>query len=314
MEVIRGLHNLRESSRGCVLSIGNYDGVHLGHQALLGALRQQSVATGLPATVLTFEPTPREYFAPHAAPRRVLTLRDKIEALAGQGVQRVVIARFNARLAAYSAERFVREVIVQRLAAKALVIGDDFRFGAGRKGDFALLQQLSGEGGYTLTQAPTLVTDGLRCSSTLLRAALAAAELEPARRLLGRRYRISGRVRHGKKLARELGMPTANLPMRRLPPLPFGVYAVRATVPGLYDGCAGVASLGVRPAVGTTPCLLEVHLFADNPDLYGREMCVDFLRFEREEKNFDSLDALKRQMQLDADRVKTYFANTNRGI
>lgn len=314
MEVIRGLHNLRESSRGCVLSIGNYDGVHLGHQALLGALRQQSAATGLPATVLTFEPTPREYFAPDTAPRRVLTLRDKIDALAGQGVQRVVIARFNARLAAYSAERFVREVIVQRLAARALVIGDDFRFGAGRKGDFALLQQLSGEGGYTLTQAPTLVTDGLRCSSTALRAALAAAELEPARRLLGRRYRISGRVRHGKKLARELGMPTANLPMRRLPPLPFGVYAVRATVPGRYDGCAGVASLGVRPAVGTTPCLLEVHLFADNPDLYGETMCVDFLRFEREEKNFDSLDALKRQMQLDADRVKTYFANTNRGI
>ncbi|MDO9452992.1 MAG: bifunctional riboflavin kinase/FAD synthetase [Stagnimonas sp.] len=314
MQLIRGLHNLRDASRGCVLSIGNYDGVHLGHQALLAQLRQHSADTGLPATVLTFEPTPREYFAPAQAPRRVLTLRDKLAALAAQGVQRVVIARFDARLAACSAENFITDVIARDLGAKVLVIGDDFRFGAGRRGDFALLQQQAASAGYRLVQAPTLITDAVRCSSTALRAALAKAELEVARRLLGRRFRISGRVCHGKKLARELGMPTANLPMRRLPPLPFGVYAVHASVPGMFDGCAGVASLGVRPAVGTTPCLLEVHLFADNPDLYGREMCVDFLRFEREEQNFASLDALKSQMRLDADRVKTYFANTNRGI
>ena len=314
MQLIRGLHNLRDASRGCVLSIGNYDGVHLGHQALLAELRKHSADTGLPATVLTFEPTPREYFAPAQAPRRVLTLRDKLAALAAHGVQRVVVARFDARLAACSAEAFISDVIARDLGAKVLVIGDDFRFGAARRGDFATLEQQAATAGYRLVQAPTLITDTVRCSSTALRAALAKAELEPARRLLGRRFRISGRVRHGKKLARELGMPTANLPMRRLPPLPFGVYAVRATVPGMFDGCAGVASLGVRPAIGTTPCLLEVHLFADNPDLYDREMCVDFLRFEREEQNFASLDALKRQMQLDADRVKTFFANTNRGI
>lgn len=307
MQLIRGLHNLRDASRGCVLSIGNYDGVHLGHQALLAQLRQHSAETGLPATVLTFEPTPREYFAPAQAPRRVLTLRDKLAALAAHGVQRVVIARFDARLAACSAEAFISDVIARDLGAKVLVIGDDFRFGTGRRGDFAMLQQQAAAQGYQLVQAPTLITDSVRCSSTALRAALAAGELEAAQRLLGRRFTISGRVRHGKKLARELGMPTANLPMRRLPPLPFGVYAVRATVPGLFDGCPGVASLGVRPAVGTTPCLLEVHLFADNPDLYGHEMCVEFLRFEREEKNFASIEALKQQMHLDAERVKTLF-------
>jgi len=314
MELIRGLHNLRKASRGCVLSIGNYDGVHRGHQALLSELRKRSAETGLPTTVLTFEPTPREYFAPQSAPRRVLTLRDKIDALASYGVQRVVVARFDARLAAFSAETFIREVIVRDLGAKVLVIGDDFRFGAGRQGDYALLQQHAAKEGYALVQAPMLVTDGVRCSSTALRAALAAAELEPARRLLGRRYAISGRVRHGKKLARELGMRTANLPLKRRPPLPYGVYAVRVTVPGLFDGCAGVASMGVRPAVGGTPCLLEAHLFTSEVDLYDRDMRVEFFRFEREERNFDSLDALKRQMQLDADRVKTYFANTNRGI
>ena len=314
MELIRGLHNLRDASRGCVLSIGNYDGVHRGHQALLAALRMRSAETGLPATVLTFEPTPREYFAPDQAPRRVLTLRDKIEALASYGVQRLVIAKFNARLASYTPEAFISEVISRDLGAKVLVIGDDFRFGAGRKGDFALLQQRASTYGYALVQAPTLVINDLRCSSTALRAALAGAQLEAAHRLLGRRFAISGRVRHGKKLARELGMPTANLPLRRLPPLPFGVYAVRVTVPGRFDGCAGIASLGVRPAVGTTPCLLEAHLFDVQADLYGETLKVEFLRFEREEQNFASLDALKQQMQRDADHVKTYFANTNRGI
>ena len=313
MQLIRGLHNLRDASRGCVLSIGNYDGVHRGHQALLQELRRQSEATGLPATVLTFEPTPREYFVPEQAPRRVLTLRDKLDALAAHGVQRVVIAHFDARLAACSAEAFISDVISRDLGTKVLVIGDDFRFGAGRRGDFAMLQQHAASQGYQLVQAPTLITDSVRCSSTALRAALAAGELEAAQRLLGRRFAISGRVRHGKKLARALDMPTANLPLRRLPPLPFGVYAIRASVPGRFDGCEGIASLGVRPTVGTTPCLLEAHLFDVQADLYGAEMKVEFLRFEREEQNFASIEALKQQMHADAERVKTFFANLNRG-
>jgi riboflavin kinase/FMN adenylyltransferase len=314
MELIRGLHNLRATARGAVLSIGNYDGVHRGHQALLSALRREADATGLPATVLTFEPTPREYFSPERAPRRVLTLRDKLEALATAGVERVVVARFDARLALLSAEDFIQNVLVDALGTRALVIGDDFRFGTGRRGDAEMLAAHAAGGGYRLVQAPTLEVEGLRCSSTALRAALAEGELAVARQLLGRRYAISGRVRHGKKLARELGMPTANLPLQRLPPLPLGVYAVRATVPGRFDGCAGVASLGVRPTIGTTPCLLEVHLFAEAGDLYGQPMRVEFLRYERPEEKFESLEALQRQMRADAEQVKTFFANINRGI
>lgn len=311
MELIRGLHNLRANPRGCVLSIGNYDGVHRGHQALLAELVRHSAETGVPATVLTFEPTPREYFTPEKAPRRVLTLRDKLAALAAYGVQRVVIARFDARLAKLTAEAFISEVIVGALATQVLVIGDDFRFGAGRRGDFALLQAQASLQGYRLVQAPTLVTDGLRCSSTALRTALAKAELESASRLLGRPFTLTGRVRHGKKLARELGMPTANIPLHRTPPLPFGVYAVRASVPGLLDRAAAIASMGVRPAIGTTPCLLEVHVFDREIDLYGAEMQVEFLRFERAEQNFESLADLQQQMQRDAEGVKTLFANAS---
>lgn len=314
MELIRGLHNLPAPAHGCVLSIGNYDGVHRGHQALLAQLRALSTETGLPATVLTFEPTPREYFAPGQAPLRVLTLRDKLDALASYGVQRVVIARFDARLAELSAGAFISEVIGKQLGAKALVIGDDFRFGRGRQGDFALLQAEARRHDYQLVRAETLMVEGSRCSSTALRAALAEADLPAARRLLGRHFSISGPVRHGKKLARELGMPTANIPLHRKPPLPFGVYAVRASVLGQLHGCAGIASLGVRPTIGTTPCLLEVHLFGTDAQLYGKPMKVEFLRHEREEQKFDSLAAMKRQMHLDADHVKTYFANINRGL
>ncbi len=314
MQLIRGLHNVSAVTPGCVLSIGNYDGVHRGHQALLAELSKHSLETGLPATVLTFEPTPREYFAAAQAPRRVLSLRDKLEALAAYGVQRVVIARFDARLAQLSATEFITNVIARGLGTKVLVIGDDFRFGAGRTGDVAMLQAQSSVLGYRLVQAPTLVSEGLRCSSTALRIALAAGELEPARRLLGRHFAISGRVRHGKKLARELGMPTANIPLHRTPPLPFGVYAVQATVPGWFDRRAGVASLGVRPAIGTTAPLLEVHLLGVEPDLYGKEMKVEFLRYERPEENFVSLDALKQQMHRDADGVKTMFAQAGRDL
>lgn len=314
MELIRGLPHLRAAARGCVLSIGNYDGVHCGHQALLKTLREQAERTGLPATVLTFEPTPREYFAPDEAPTRVLTLRDKLDALASHGVQRVVLARFDECLARQSAENFIQGVLCDALGTKVLVIGDDFRFGAGRKGDVALLKAQASLAGYELIQAPTLLSNGARCSSTALRAALAEGQLEEARRLLGRRFAITGRVRHGHKLARELGMPTANIPLRRKPPLPFGVYAVRAWVAGQFDGAAGVASLGVRPTIGTTPCLLETHLFTDKAELYGAEMKVEFLRYERAEEKFDSLQAMQRQMHIDADRVKTFFANLNRGI
>jgi riboflavin kinase / FMN adenylyltransferase len=308
MELIRGLHNLGARGPGCVLSVGNYDGVHRGHQSLLAELRRQAQALGLPATVMTFEPTPREYFAPQQAPRRVLTLRDKLDRLAAHGVDRVLLLRFDARLARQSAEAFIHDTLVATLGMRVLVIGDDFRFGAGRRGDYALLAAEAGRGGYRVMQAPVVQVDAARCSSTALRAALAEARLDHARQLLGTPYAMTGRVRHGKKLARTLDMPTANLPLKRLPPLPYGVYAVRLSAPGRFERLPGVASLGVRPTIGTTPCLLEAHAFGEVGDLYGQTLRVEFLRFERPELRFDSLDALKAQMRRDADGVQALFA------
>lgn len=312
MELIRGLHNLDARHRGSVLSIGNYDGVHRGHQALLARLGEASAQHRLPATVMIFEPTPREWFARGEVPRRVLSLRDKLDALAAHGVARVLIARFDARLAAVSAEAFVREILLAQLGMKAVIVGDDFRFGARRAGDFALLQALGAELGFAALAAPTVMVQGQRCSSTALRAALAAADLDGAQTLLGRRYAISGRVRHGLKLARALGMPTANLPLKRLPPLPLGVYAVRASVAGRFEQLAGVAAIGIRPTIGGTPCLLETHLFAEGLDLgeslYGATMRVEFHRYLRREEKFDSLEALKQQMLIDADQVRHGFA------
>lgn len=308
MELIRGLHNLRPEHRGCVLSIGNYDGVHRGHQALLARLRESATRLGLPATVLVFEPTPREYFAPAEAPPRVLTLRDKLAALAEQGVERVVIARFEARLAALTGIEFVQQVIVGQLGARAVVVGDDFRFGARRSGDFELLQQLGCEQGFEVGRLATLEVQGGRCSSTALRGLLAEARLSEAAQLLGRPYSIRGPVRHGLKLGRQLDMPTANISLRRTPPLPLGVYAVQAQVAGQERLWSGVASLGVRPTLGLTRCLLETHLFGQPGDLYGRLLRVDFRRYLRPELRFDSLDALKLQMHRDADDARAGFA------
>lgn len=308
MELIRGLHNLKPRHRGCVLSIGNYDGVHRGHQALLDRLREQARQHGLPATVLVFEPTPREYFAPDDAPPRVLTLRDKLEALAGQGVARVLIARFDARLAALGGAEFVQRVIVDGLGARALVVGDDFRFGARRSGDFALLQRIGAEQGFQAEQLGTLEVQGGRCSSTALRGLLAEARLAEAAQLLGRAYSICGPVRHGLKLGRQLDMPTANISLRRTPPLPLGVYAVRAQVQGQDRAWTGVASLGVRPTLGLTRCLLETYLFGEPGDIYGRLLRVEFQRYLRPELRFDSLEALKTQMHRDAEDARAGFA------
>ncbi|MDP3857769.1 MAG: bifunctional riboflavin kinase/FAD synthetase [Stagnimonas sp.] len=308
MELIRGLHNLRPEHRGCVLSIGNYDGVHRGHQALLDCLRAQAGRLGLPATVLVFEPTPREYFSQAEVPPRVLTLRDKLAALAEHGVRRVVIARFDGRLAGLSGEEFVRRVIVAGLGARAVVVGDDFRFGARRSGDFALLRTLGGECGYVAEQLGTLAVQGDRCSSTALRGLLAEARLDEAAQLLGRRYSIRGPVRHGLKLGRQLDMPTANIALRRLPPLPLGVYAVRARIDGAARDWFGVASLGVRPTLGLSRCLLETHLFGEPGDIYGRLLQVEFQRYLRPELRFDSLDALKQQMHRDADEARADVA------
>lgn len=298
MKLIRGLHNLRKQHRGCVVSIGNFDGFHRGHQALVARLRAQALRTGQPVAVMVFEPTPREYFAPEQAPGRIATFRDKLCHLENAGVERLVCARFGAALAAMPAERFVEEVLVARLGARAVIVGDDFRFGAKRAGDLALLRALGARHGFVAEGLETIGDCGARVSSTAVRQALAVPDLARVAELLGRPYSLRGRVRAGLRLARQLGMPTLNVAMRRPPALRHGVYVVRVHA-GLrvWDG---VASIGVRPTLAQpSACLLEAHLFGANEDLYGTLVEVEFRKFLRAEERFESLEALAAQMQRD---------------
>lgn len=307
MEIIRGLHNLRPEHRGSVVTIGNYDGVHLGHQAILARLGDEARRLDLPLTVTVFEPTPREFFDPVGAPARLSSLREKLEELHACGVDRVLCLPFNAELADVEAADFVRQVLVDGLAARAVAIGDDFRFGKGRQGDVALLRELGRAHGYEVLQLDTLLVSGRRASSTAVREALAAGRLGDVRDLLGHSYRISGRVRTGRQLGRTLGIPTANIALGRRKlrkPAPrLGVYAVR--VEGLGQG---VANLGVRPTVDGRSCLLEVHLFDFSGDLYGRHLNVYLEEFVRNEAKFESVDALKAAMEQDIEQARAYFA------
>jgi riboflavin kinase / FMN adenylyltransferase len=297
MELIRGLHNLRERHRGCVLTLGNFDGMHHGHRALIARARQLATQHRLPLTVMSFEPLPREFFAPDTAPGRICELRDRLRLIEEQGVERLLLQAFNARFAAIEASAFVEQVLVAGLAVRAVVIGDDFRFGAQRAGDLALLRQLGTRHDFSAESLGSVQVRGERCSSTAVRAALAQPDLTHAAELLGRRYSISGRVRRGLQLGRKLDMPTANIALRRRPALRMGVYAVHARLGGRrWDG---VASLGVRPTLNLRQCLLETHLFESPGDIYGRILEVEFVRHLRDERRFDSLEALAAQMQAD---------------
>ena len=291
-----------------VLTIGNFDGLHLGHQALLRLLTTKAQSLGLPAVALTFEPHPREYFAPAQAPARLASLREKLLLLDAAGVDATRLIRFNARFAAFTAERFIEDVLVGSLRVRHLIIGDDFRFGAGRKGDFAMLQAAGEKYGFGVEAMPTHAHDGERVSSSAVRSALAAGQLDRAARLLGRPYSIAGRVVHGDKLGRTLGFPTANIQLKgRRPPL-AGIYTVR--VEGLGDAPVhGVASVGVRPTVTAhgRPTL-EVHLFDWDADCYGAHLRVHFLARQRDEAKYDSLDALTAQIARDADIARAWFA------
>lgn len=307
MELIRGSHNLRVRHRACAATIGNFDGVHRGHSAVLRRLQAAAGGRNMPAVVVTFEPHPREYFAADesAPPVRITGLRDKLRALAQVGVERVLCLKFGARLAAMEAEDFVREVLVARLGVRFLLVGDDFRFGRGRRGDYALLERAAAEHGFELARMPTVTLDSGRVSSTGVREALERADLELAARLLGRTYRISGRVARGDRLGRRLGWPTANIPMhRRCPPLE-GVFTVR--VRGLEKVQAGVASVGDRPSIDGRQVVLEVHLLDFRGDLYGRHIEVEFLRRLRGQVRFDSLEALSEQIARDVEAAKAYF-------
>jgi riboflavin kinase / FMN adenylyltransferase len=291
-----------------VLAIGNFDGVHLGHQALLTRLEGKARALGLPASVMTFEPHPRELFSPEQAPARLTSLREKLGLLESFGVDRTYVVHFSRKLATLSAEEFIERVLVHGLAVKHLIVGDDFRFGRGRGGDFAMLQQAGIEHGFGVESMHTIDLDGERVSSSAVRETLAEGDLEHAARLLGRPYRIAGRVVHGEKIGRALGYPTANIQLKRKRVPLMGVFAVTVSSLGERD-LAGAASLGVRPTVDRSgKPVLEVHLLDFEGDIYGAHVSVHFLHKLRDEAKFDSLDALKAQIARDVAAARAYFA------
>jgi riboflavin kinase/FMN adenylyltransferase len=305
MLVFRGVPERATTST--VLTIGNFDGVHRGHRALLAQLTAKARDLALPATVLTFEPHPRELFAPDQAPARLASLRDKFELLAECGVDRVHVLRFNHRLAAFTAREFVERILVRGLSLRHLIIGDDFRFGQGRGGDFALLQQMGHEHRFAVEAMHTVDVGGIRVSSSAVREALAAGNIEHAEELLGRAFVIAGRVMDGKKIGRTIGFPTANIQVRRKRLPLSGVFAV--TISGIdAKPLPGAANIGVRPTVaqGLKP-VLEVHLLDFDRDIYGMHVDVNFLHKLRDEARFDSLDALKAQIALDIVAVRAFF-------
>lgn len=291
------------------VTIGNFDGVHLGHQAMLNRLGGEARARGLCACALTFEPHPREFFAPDRAPVRLTSLREKLALLADYGMERTYVCRFDYRFAQISADAFIERILVQGLGAQYVLVGDDFRFGARRAGDFGLLKSHAARLGYTVDAMGSVTLDGLRVSSTAVREALAEGELPRATALLGRPYSISGRVVHGDALGRNLGYPTANVQMKHNRPPLAGIFAVE--VGGVADGLLpGVASLGVRPTVKQNAApVLEVYLLDFSGDLYGRHVRVDFLHKLRNEEKFADLDTLTRRIAADVAEARTFFAS-----
>lgn len=306
MQLVRGLHNLRPQHRGCVATIGNFDGVHRGHQAILKRLRERASELGVPSCVVVFEPQPREFFSPQTAPVRLARLRDKLELLAQAGVDRVLCLAFNRRLRELSAEQFVEQVLVNGLGIKHLEIGDDFRFGCDRAGDFDFLKRAGLRDGFSVESTQTIALEGARISSTAVRDALAAGDFALAQNLLGRPYSIAGRVLHGQKLGRQLGTPTANVQLKRAKPPLSGVYLVSVRLDGKH--LPGVANIGMRPSVkGDGRAHLEVHLLDYQGDLYDRRISVAFHHKLRNEQRFESLDALKAAIHADIAAARAYW-------
>lgn len=308
MQFIRGIVNLPPGYQGCVATIGNFDGIHLGHQAVIGQLAEEAADLSLPSMLISFEPQPMEYFQPAKAPARLTRLREKLQALRRFSVDQVLCLSFNRALAQMPAELFIKDILVDALKIKYLVVGDDFRFGKDRVGDFDMLKKAGEQFGFQVVNMHTFSIDGERVSSTRIRKALEVGDLPSAARLLGREYRMSGRVVHGEKLGRELGFPTANIELhRRATPLQ-GIFVVE--VYGLEgEPLPGVASLGTRPTVGGSKAILEVFLFDFDQDIYGVHLQVGFLKKLRDEENYDSLEALTTQIQKDVDQAKAYFKN-----
>ena len=305
--LVRGLHNLTEAHKGCALTIGNFDGVHMAHRAVLEQLR--GAAAGYPTMLMTFEPHPREYFSKETSPHRLTTLAEKLYRLQHTSLDYVLVARFRQQLATLEADRFVSEVLVDKLGVKVLVVGDDFRFGRGGQGDYTLLEKHAAKSGFEVYRQRTHEYEGRRISSTWVRECLSDGDIGKANLLLGEPYCIQGRVAHGRQLGRTIGFPTANINLSAHPPPISGVFAV--LVHGL-DGPPkpAVANLGRRPTVRGSGVTLEIHLFDTDLNLYGKRLRVELVERLREERKFDSLDALKAQIAADAQKARQLLSGS----
>lgn len=305
MKLIRRILPAHPSDPGCVATIGNFDGLHKGHQSVIQHVEWKAQALDLPATVISFEPLPIEFFR-SPPPPRIYALRDKLRLLQAMNVDRFACLRFNHQLASMEAEDFVQQILLDGLKVRYLVVGDDFRFGKGRRGDYRMLLEMGAQQGMQVVDTPTFLHDDERVSSTRIRLALSTAELELAAELLGKPYRVSGRVRHGDKRGRTIGFPTLNMRVPQHIALRKGVYAVK--VMGLGDDVVyGVANLGARPTVHGLENRLEAHLFDFNQQVYGKHICVEPVEFLRDEMKFASFDDLKTQIARDAEQARAIF-------
>nr|WP_220099454.1 bifunctional riboflavin kinase/FAD synthetase [Alteromonas lipotrueiana] len=307
--MIRGLHNLRPRHQGCVLTIGKFDGVHKGHKAVLSNVLKKARELDLPATVMVFEPQPEEVFAPAKAPARLSTLSEKYRLLVQADIDRLLCVRFNQEFASQSADTFIHDLLVDKLGVRFLVVGDDFRFGQNRHGDFAMLQQAGKQYGFEVVSTQSFRLDDNRISSTAVREALETGDFEKAESMLGRPFSVQGRVVHGEKKGRTIGFPTANVLLKRFRTPIKGVFAVSVTLNNTTFN--GVANVGRRPTLGGQRTQLEVHLFDFNGDLYGRPINVIPRKKLRDEHKFESFDALKQQIQVDAEHARRYFKVTD---
>jgi riboflavin kinase/FMN adenylyltransferase len=302
VEFIRGLHNLSPKHSGCVLTIGKFDGVHLGHQAVLQQLKQKALALSLPSAVMVFEPQPEEVFNPENAPARLSTLRDKIELLDEQGIDRLICMRFNQKFASMSPEAFIHDLLIDRLGVRFLVVGDDFRFGCKRAGDFTMLQEAGERENFDVVSTASFRVADCRISSTAIREALNNSDFERAENMQGKPFTISGKVIHGEKKGRTIGFPTANVLLKRHQSPLHGVYAVTTDVAGKQY--QGVANIGHRPTLNGTRMQLEVHLFDFSGDLYGTLIHVVPVAKIRDEQRFSSFAELTQQIDMDAKQAK----------
>ena len=307
MHLIRGLHNLTEQCRGCALTIGNFDGLHLGHQALLGMLADAAEKKGTQRCMMTFEPLPHEFFSSNHEISRLMNTREKLIALSNCTPRLcpdyMLLLNFNSTLAEMTAQDFIEKILVNRLKIKSLVIGDDFRFGRDRKGDLEMLQAFGIKHGFDVASLSTHHIDDTRVSSSQIRDALRSDLLEDAEAMLGRSYQICGRITHGDKRGRSIGFPTANIQLHRTVTPLHGVYSVTMHS-GKFDDLPGIANIGRRPTVDGDRIQLEVHLFDFNEDIYGQNVCVSFHQKIRNEQKFESLEDLKQQIEIDCKQAR----------